>query len=115
MRLKLNQLGAWLGAVSTSLWAVPLGQAQVQVTDSVVVVVDAVVLLVQVARAGRNRPIHHRVGGHLSASTESAARADGASLVAGLVEFDCLRADHDGDGRDSRRCRAVACVFRVAG
>ena len=41
MRLKLNQLGAWLGAVSTSLWAVPLGQAQVQVTDSVVVVVDA--------------------------------------------------------------------------
>ena len=41
MRHNLNQLGAWLGAVSASLWAMPLGQAQVQVTDNVVVVVDA--------------------------------------------------------------------------
>ena len=41
MRHNLNQLGAWLGAVSAALWAVPLGQAQVQVTDNVVVVVDA--------------------------------------------------------------------------
>ena len=41
MRHNLNQLGALLGAVSASLWAAPLGQAQVQVTDSVVVVVDA--------------------------------------------------------------------------
>ena len=41
MRQNLNQLGAWLGAVSAALWAVPLGQAQVQVTDNVVVVVDA--------------------------------------------------------------------------
>ena len=41
MRHNLNQLGAWLGAVSASLWAAPLGQAQVQVTDNVVVVVDA--------------------------------------------------------------------------
>ena len=41
MRHNLNQLGAWLGAVSASIWAMPLGQAQVQVTDNVVVVVDA--------------------------------------------------------------------------
>ena len=41
MRHNLNQLGAWLGAVLASLWAMPLGQAQVQVTDNVVVVVDA--------------------------------------------------------------------------
>ena len=41
MRHNLNQLGAWLGAVSAALWAAPLGQAQVQVTDNVVVVVDA--------------------------------------------------------------------------
>jgi hypothetical protein len=34
-------LGALLGAVLAGLWAAPLGQAQVQVTDNVVVVVDA--------------------------------------------------------------------------
>jgi len=41
MRQNLNQLGALLGAVLAGLWAAPLGQAQVQVTDNVVVVVDA--------------------------------------------------------------------------
>ena len=32
---------AWLGLVALSLWLTPLGQAEVQVTDNVVVVVDA--------------------------------------------------------------------------
>ena len=32
---------AWLGLVSLGLWLTPLGQAEVQVTDNVVVVVDA--------------------------------------------------------------------------
>ena len=41
MRQNLNQLGALLGAVLAGLLAAPLGQAQVQVTDNVVVVVDA--------------------------------------------------------------------------
>ncbi|MEE2947412.1 MAG: VWA domain-containing protein [Verrucomicrobiota bacterium] len=41
MRKNLNQLGAWLGLVLAGFWITPLGQAQVQVTDNVVVVVDA--------------------------------------------------------------------------
>ena len=41
MKQNLNQLSALLGAVLAGLWAAPLGQAQVQVTDNVVVVVDA--------------------------------------------------------------------------
>ena len=41
MRKNLNQLGAWVGVVLAGLWVAPLGQAQVQVTDNVVVVVDA--------------------------------------------------------------------------
>ena len=41
MRQNLNQLGALLGAVLVATSAMPFGQAQVQVTDNVVVVVDA--------------------------------------------------------------------------
>ena len=41
MKQNFNRLSAWLGAVLAATWAVPLGQAQVQVTDNVVVVVDA--------------------------------------------------------------------------
>ena len=44
MKHKMNLkhfLSTWLSAVLIGLWAAPLGQAEVQVTDSVVVVVDA--------------------------------------------------------------------------
>ena len=41
MKQNFNRLSAWLGAVLAATWAMPLGQAQVQVTDNVVVVVDA--------------------------------------------------------------------------
>ena len=41
MKPNLNRMSAWLGVVLVGLWAAPLGQAQVQVTDNVVVVVDA--------------------------------------------------------------------------
>ena len=33
--------GAWVGLTALSLWLTPLGQAEVHVTDNVVVVVDA--------------------------------------------------------------------------
>lgn len=41
MKQNFNRLSAWLGAVLATTWAMPFGQAQVQVTDNVVVVVDA--------------------------------------------------------------------------
>ena len=41
MKQNFNRLSAWLGAVLAATWAMPFGQAQVQVTDNVVVVVDA--------------------------------------------------------------------------
>jgi len=41
MKQNFNRLSTWLGAVLAATWAMPFGQAQVQVTDNVVVVVDA--------------------------------------------------------------------------
>jgi hypothetical protein len=41
MKQNFNRLSAWLGAVLAATSAMPFGQAQVQVTDNVVVVVDA--------------------------------------------------------------------------
>lgn len=41
MKKNFNRLSAWLGAVLAATSAMPFGQAQVQVTDNVVVVVDA--------------------------------------------------------------------------
>ena len=41
MKQNFNRLSAWLGAVLVATLAMPFGQAQVQVTDNVVVVVDA--------------------------------------------------------------------------
>ena len=41
MKQNFNRLSACLGAVLAATWAMPFGQAQVQVTDNVVVVVDA--------------------------------------------------------------------------
>ena len=56
MRKNLNQLGAWFGVVLAGLWVAPLGQAQVQVTDNVVVVVDASGSMgTHMANTGRDR------------------------------------------------------------
>ncbi|SVB43750.1 uncharacterized protein METZ01_LOCUS196604, partial [marine metagenome] len=41
MKQNFNRLSAWLGAVLVATSAMPFGQSQVQVTDNVVVVVDA--------------------------------------------------------------------------
>ena len=41
MEIKINKLGACFGMILSSFWLAPFGQAQVEVTDNVVVVVDA--------------------------------------------------------------------------